>query len=776
MLLAANRVGKEQPYSSLVLTKDGWKEMGSLSVGDKVLSPYGKESIISEIFEQGVKDVYKLTFNDGSSAECGIDHLWRVRDSESRFRKTSSRYNTWENKTLRDIISSGGLNPKPRQRHSIQLLDSLCLPEITSEVDPYTLGALLGDGGLTNGSVTFTTADEEIFEYIKLPESVDIVKRTTPYTYAFTSKERTSKGYGKNTLVEQLRAIGIMGCDRRSKHVPEEYKHCNTRLEVLQGLMDTDGWVQNKGAGFCSVSKQLAQDVADIARSLGQKVSITEKTKSCVYKGERKYCQAFEVYFWQPTIQLFKLKRKLASQVINTKVHERVLVSIEKVRQENSRCLLLDSADHLYITNDYIVTHNTYSGAREASYHLTGLYPKWWKGKRFKTPTMVWAASNTTESTRDILQAEYMGGSSEEEFGTGTIPKDCIISWTRRQGVASALDTVKVKHFSGGVSEITFKSYDQGRAKFQGTSRHFIHLDEEPPMDIFTECATRTMTVKGHIIITMTPLSGMTDVCEAFLDAKRSDLWHISAGWDDAPHLTEADKTDMEAKYPPHEVEARKLGIPTVGVGKIYPFRQEDITCEPFKIPDNWKRAYGMDFGWRNTAVAFGAYDENTDTWYIYDCYKDGSDNNKGIGLDPIQHTANLKSKGIDKLHGVCDPAGAGSSQKDGESVMEAYRKPPNHLSLQKADNSVSAGIMEVHNRLRTGRLKIFSHMAPLLHEMNTYARDGKGKVIKRNDHILDCVRYLMMSGLLVAKPINKVNNNWWEKTKRKTKGSWLTV
>ena len=160
-------------------------------------------------------------------------------------------------------------------------------------------------------------------------------------------------------------------------------------------------------------------------------------------------------------------------------------------------------------------------GGYETALHLTGLYPEWWPGRRFQRPVDVWAAGDTSETTRDIVQKILLGIGGERdggELGTGLIPGEQIVGEpTRRAGVPGAVDTVVVKHASGGISTLGFKSYDQGRKKFQGTSKQLIWLDEEPPMDVYSECLTRTMTTDGSVICTFTPLEGLTDVALMFL-------------------------------------------------------------------------------------------------------------------------------------------------------------------------------------------------------------------------------------------------------------------
>lgn len=164
----------------------------------------------------------------------------------------------------------------------------------------------------------------------------------------------------------------------------------------------------------------------------------------------------------------------------------------------------------------------SFCGAHEVAMHLTGRYPDWWPGRRYDRPINAWAASDTSETTRDTVQHNLIGpAASEADWGTGAIPKDCIIDTSRRTGVADALDTVSVKHVTGGTSYLGFKSYDQGRQKWQGTVKDLIWLDEEPPLDIYTEALTRTNTIPdAMVMLTFTPLLGMSDVVHMFLDGE----------------------------------------------------------------------------------------------------------------------------------------------------------------------------------------------------------------------------------------------------------------
>ena len=160
----------------------------------------------------------------------------------------------------------------------------------------------------------------------------------------------------------------------------------------------------------------------------------------------------------------------------------------------------------------------TVAGSFEWAMHLTGKYPDWWQGRVFDLPVRLWAAGETRVSTRDTVQKLLIGEpEKEEEWGTGAIPGDDLKDWSRAMGVANALDSVTVKHVSGGSSTLLFKAYEQGRGKWQGDTLHGVWFDEEPPLDIYTEGLTRTNATNGLVMLTFTPLKGMSDVVQMFL-------------------------------------------------------------------------------------------------------------------------------------------------------------------------------------------------------------------------------------------------------------------
>lgn len=385
-------------------------------------------------------------------------------------------------------------------------------------------------------------------------------------------------------------------------------------------------------------------------------------------------------------------------------------------------------------------------GAYETTLQATGKYPHWWQGKRFDKPITAWAAGTTGTTARDIVQFKLLG--QPESRGTGMIPGDLIVKTTPKAGgVPNAVDTIIVQHVSGGFSRIKIKSYAEGRKSFEGTEQDFIWLDEECPLDIYTECLTRTMTTDGHIILTFTPLAGLTQTVLMFLPGGNIEEWSagarclIMATWDDVPHITKKQKEKLLAGLPPAQRAARSRGIPSMGAGVIYPVLEEDVVCQPFEIPKHYKHAYGLDVGWNRTAAIWGAIDPDTDVAYIYSDYYRSE-------AEPVIHVSSINARG-DWIPGVIDPASRGRGQKDGSQLFTDYRKLG--LNIRKADNAVDAGLTRVWNMLSTGKLKIFSTCLNTLAEYRLYHRNEKGAIVKENDHLMDALRYLVMSGLIRA-------------------------
>lgn len=384
----------------------------------------------------------------------------------------------------------------------------------------------------------------------------------------------------------------------------------------------------------------------------------------------------------------------------------------------------------------------TFCGSREVAMHLTGRYPDWWPGHRFDRPIEAWAGSDTGETTRDTVQTNLIGPPADRaRWGTGAIPGGAIQDTKMRQGVADAIDTVVIRHVSGGNSLLGFKSYDQKRQKWQGTKKDLIWLDEEPPMDIYTEALTRTNAVEdGSVMLTFTPLLGMSEVVHRFLDDP--DTYSVTGMTiKDAEHISPEKRAEIIASYPEYERDARTKGIPALGSGRVYPVSEAALAVEPFQIPRHWPVIGGIDFGWDHpTAAVKLAWDRDTDTIYVVSAYRRKE-------ATPLEHTATLRQWGYFPWAWPQD--GYQRDKRSGGTLREDYSQHglwmcSTHATFPDGGNGVEAGIMSMLQRMQSQRFKVFSHLEEWWSEFRLYHRKD-GLIVKERDDLMDATRYAEM-------------------------------
>lgn len=400
-------------------------------------------------------------------------------------------------------------------------------------------------------------------------------------------------------------------------------------------------------------------------------------------------------------------------------------------------------------------TGKTWCGAYEMAMHLTGEYPEWWEGRRFDTAIVAIVGSKTAELTRDGVQKYLVGPpETEADWGTGTIPKASILDRARRQGVANALDSISVRHKSGATSRLLFKSYDQGRQKWQANTAHVVWFDEEPDMDVYSEGYTRTVATDGLVFMTFTPLLGRSEVVLRFLNEPSVDRQTVTMTMDDAAHFNDpVVKARALAGYPDHERDARAQGVPVLGSGKIFTALESSVVVEPRDIPRFFKVICGLDIGIDHpTGAAWLAYDADTDTIYVYNEYR-ASDTKIAVHASAIRH----RGPGI-PIAWPHDAARRDSGSGDQIAVQfrrEGLNMLPEHSTWPKGGISMEAGIMEMQNREETGRLKYFSNCVNILEERRFYHREN-GLVVKEKDDLLSALRMGIMM-IRYARPLQDV-------------------
>lgn len=361
MLAADTSIGKEQPVSALVSTPSGFKTMGGIQVGDKV-NGYRGVATVTGVFPQGVKPVYKLTFSDGRSCEAGLEHLWEVKTHDQLYRSRRDGKNAFTVMTTKDLINYKGVKG---------LFIKTCKPVeyITRDyvIPPYSLGVLIGDGALTGAGLVISSNEEDIIT--KVCSELHVTSTSSQHNSDHRLLTASSRHYR-----EYLVKAGLT-VKSPCRFIPHEYLYGSIqhRQELLKGLMDTDGHVSTIGAySFSTTSAQLKDDFVLLCRGLGYIVTTQEDRREKYTTG---VCYKVSIKTKEIIVSsekhLARLQTARSVSRNRSYYHDHLkLVSVEYVREEESKCIMLDSEDHLYLTNDYVVTHNTEFMYQIISHHI----------------------------------------------------------------------------------------------------------------------------------------------------------------------------------------------------------------------------------------------------------------------------------------------------------------------------------------------------------------------------------------------------------------------
>ena len=380
-----NRVGKAQSNDSLIHTPDGWKRMGDIKKGDTVSTPDNKKATVIDIFPQGILPIYKITFEDGRSAEASGDHLWEIHHPHwtGKYKKGVSRAGIAKPRILTTLELKSQIE-RNKGRFAVRLIAPIEKPKQDLPVHPYVLGCLLGDGNISKNShgmcrLSFCCSSPSVVKRLNkfLPYGT-IIEQVGPrdIDYAIKMTDDLQKhgrnktcGYAVNPVRKKLAELKLSGLRSWEKFIPEQYLESNVddRLELLRGLLDTDGTVTKTGTlQFDTSSKQLAIGFQRLVWSLGGVAKIKTKINmSYVKNGVRVQCRDS----YHITISRYPEPRELVTRPerknrlpVNYRYKtylKNAVKSVEFSRNAEARCILLDSENHLYITDNYIVTHNT---------------------------------------------------------------------------------------------------------------------------------------------------------------------------------------------------------------------------------------------------------------------------------------------------------------------------------------------------------------------------------------------------------------------------------
>ena len=386
-ILKKRQIASEQPHSEPILTIDGWRTMGDVQIGDLLWNPDGTLTSIINKTNNGYSDVYEFVFSDGRTTRAGIEHNWSVYDRTNKKEKVLNTKQLLEAKLFNETTASTSKGKKVYKNYrfaikytnSIQFLGSCKLP-----INPYVLGCLLGDGSIKGNSASISSADPEIitrianllgndYDLIENFRSNECIRYGISYKHKFSEdclKYKNGK-YGCNPLLRSLEELKLKNTTCKDKFIPEMYLHTpvSERIKLLQGLMDTDGYINATGKDihYTTVSSKLADNVLYIARSLGIKAVVSikkSKLNTKYYRVRLSGHISFNIFLLQRKVDRF-LKRKDSFPLCN-------IVAINKLDyQEESSCIIVDNPNRLYITKDFIVTHNSY-------YHMAKILNQQW--------------------------------------------------------------------------------------------------------------------------------------------------------------------------------------------------------------------------------------------------------------------------------------------------------------------------------------------------------------------------------------------------------------
>lgn len=354
-------LGKALSLDTKIYTPTGFKLMKDIKVGDYVFGKNGKPTQVLAVYDHKNVEMYRITFSDGVIIDCCKDHLWEIHDQHGTKVVDTAWFLRKDQfgKIRKDNLFSGGA-----YKYWISRCDPVMFESQPIPIAPYVVGVLLGDGGISGNTVSFTSTDPEIVDYINSQLPSGYILHSTPsmedFTYNIISTNNTCSKRTPNIVKQQLKSLGLMGTNSHTKFIPNVYKYntIEVRKALLCGLLDTDGYASSSNlVQYTTVSKQLCEDVRFLVESLGGIVHFT--VKDCGYMGKItgvSYTLTIKFDAPQEYFMLTRKKELLTSRVFRPR---RSIVKIDQIGFSDARCIAVDSPDHLYLADHFVVTHNT---------------------------------------------------------------------------------------------------------------------------------------------------------------------------------------------------------------------------------------------------------------------------------------------------------------------------------------------------------------------------------------------------------------------------------
>lgn len=783
--------GKCLSINDLCITPFGEKRMGDLKVGDAICDTEGSIQRVTGVYFNGIKDMYRVKFIDGASVSCTEDHLWNVKTTchKSKKRKYAQPGENpqdydWKVLPFREMkawLDKKEAAPEGASIKHQNLLIPLCKPVKFTKtykvdmrpIDPYVLGLIIGDGCLSAKQpfVTFTSADKE------LPEAI----RQYGYVVTPNGKDRIDYFIKSKQLIDDLKKLGIYGNLSADHFIPQSYKLASVeeRISLIQGLFDADGTVDYRGhVSFCTISKKLAEDVQWIIRSLGGKATITESPAGYRKEnGEYVDCQlSYDVYVnTNINKKLFRLQRKIdrCRDEFNGGASERHrrIVGYEYIGKEECVCITVTHPNSLYLTNDFIVTHNSACSYMKIMQHAQ-LYAD------HARVLFLRKALKELEQNIDEAKSWFDGiavwkeQKKRFEFKNGAICEfDYLDDGDKINSYQGHAYTLVVYDELGNFPSI--KSFDLMR----GNLRSAFGV----PCQIFATCnpGGPLHNIIKQRYIDCSP--AMTPVADGWDDDGNPVTWkvYIPSTLYENPHLLENDPSYVQRLKQigsPEMVRAWLLGDWSIVSGGAFDkLWDKDIhVVRPFRIPDNWRVVEVYDDGTAKPyAMLWFAISDGSDyylpngevrhtirgdTFVIAELYGWNGNPNEGTDESVSSKAAKIKAKeralGYHISERIADSAIFSSRthsiaddfEDNGVSFVPCNKAPGSRINSLNLFRNRLIGSLE---REEEPGIFWFSTCVHCIRTIPVLSRDKKNPDdidSKEEDHCADCVLYFCLS------------------------------
>jgi phage terminase large subunit-like protein len=399
-------------------------------------------------------------------------------------------------------------------------------------------------------------------------------------------------------------------------------------------------------------------------------------------------------------------------------------------------------------------TGKTLACSAETSWHLTGQYPDWWVGKRFRKPIRCWAVGESSTLVRDSLQRQLCGAL---DFGSGTIPLE---SFSKKPvmvpGGTGAIDSIFITHQTDGhidgASHLTFKSFEQQRAKLASESLDLVWIDERPNEEVFGELYARTIATDGHIIVSFTPIGegAAAGVTYRFLSEPSADRSVHRISGEEARHISASRREELIAGIPEHEQQTRLEGVPQLGTGPVFPIELLPglvRSISPDEIFSWARRCVGIDFGFTYPfAAVYIAWAHDTGQIWVIDSFSMA----RSSALYHVQRIHSM-TQGL-RIPIAWPHDGAAHDKGSGLPLASQYKNfganmMAKHVTNHGTNNyNIEPALEELRELMFTGKLIIAGHNHELLEELRHYHRSEDFKVVAQRDDLVSALRYAVMA------------------------------